>query len=291
MNQPRGLKSEKHPSKHSSPILPPLQVVHLSKSYKARHGGGEVEAVRDISFEVAPGECFGLLGPNGAGKSTTIQCLSSVFIPSVRARFSWRGITSIPNPSWPEKIWASATRKRPWTATSTPWTSWSCTPVISGYPPPRGKGGPRTCWKVFGLADKAKENVEALSGGMKRRLQVARALISEPRVLVLDEPTTGLDPDVRRMLWEALTEARSKGTAILLCTHYMDEAERLCDRIAILSQGKILDVDSPEKLIAKHIARTEVEEEVRPGVIWKRRPNLEDVYLKLTGSRLGVEGL
>jgi ABC-type multidrug transport system ATPase subunit len=93
------------------------------------------------------------------------------------------------------------------------------------------------------------------------------------------------------MLWEALAETRKKGTAILLCTHYMEEAERLCDRVAILSQGKILDVASPENLIASHIAREEVEEEVRPGVVWKRRPNLEDVYLKLTGSKLGVEGL
>jgi lipooligosaccharide transport system ATP-binding protein len=126
---------------------------------------------------------------------------------------------------------------------------------------------------------------------MKRRLQVARALISDPKVLVLDEPTTGLDPDVRRMLWEVLTESRSRGVAILLCTHYMEEAERLCDRVAILHLGKILDIDSPEKLVARHINREEVEEEVRPGVFWKRRANLEDVYLKLTGSRLGVEGL
>jgi len=110
-------------------------------------------------------------------------------------------------------------------------------------------------------------------------------------VLVLDEQTTGLDPDVRRMLWEVLAEARAGGAAILLSTHYMDEAERICDRVAILSKGRILDVDSPQRLIARHIARTIVEEELRPGVIWKRPPNLEDVYLKLTGSRLGVEGL
>ena len=110
-------------------------------------------------------------------------------------------------------------------------------------------------------------------------------------MLVLDEPTTGLDPDARRMLWEVLSEAREDGTAILLSTHYMEEAERLCDRIAILHKGKILDIDSPERLIKNHIARDEVEEEVRPGVIWKRQANLEDVYLKLIGSKLGVEGL
>ena len=108
---------------------------------------------------------------------------------------------------------------------------------------------------------------------------------------MLDEPTTGLDPDARRTLWEVLSETRQNGAAILLSTHYMDEAERLCDRVAILHKGRILDIDSPERLIKNHIARAEVEEEVRPGVIWKRKPNLEDVYLKLTGSRLGVEGL
>jgi ABC-type multidrug transport system ATPase subunit len=126
---------------------------------------------------------------------------------------------------------------------------------------------------------------------MKRRLQVARAFISQPKVLVLDEPTTGLDPDVRRTLWEILLETRQSGTAILLCTHYMEEAARLCDQIAIMHSGRILDVDSPERLVSKHIARDVIEEEVRPGVIWKRPPHLEDVYLKLTGSHLGVNGL
>jgi len=143
----------------------------------------------------------------------------------------------------------------------------------------------------FGLSEKAREPIESLSGGLKRRLQVARALISNPHVLVLDEPTTGLDPDIRRMVWEVLAQARSRGAAVLLSTHYMEEAERLCDRAAILHKGCILDVASPPQLIAKHISRETVEEEVRPGVIWRRAPNLEDVYLKLTGSRLGVDGL
>jgi ABC-type multidrug transport system ATPase subunit len=138
----------------------------------------------------------------------------------------------------------------------------------------------------FGIEEKAHELVESLSGGMKRRLQVARALISNPRVLVLDEPTTGLDPGMRRSLWEILVEERAKGKAILLSTHYMEEAERLCDRVALIDRGSFRDAGSPRSLIARHMGADPVEEELRPGVSWRRAPNLEDVYLKLTGARL-----
>ena len=268
----------------------PLEVRHLSKRYKSRRGGGDVEAVSDISFEVKPGECFGLLGPNGAGKSTTIQCISG-FYPPTGGWVYVAGHDVHLNPKEARRELGVCNQEE---TLDSDFSTFDQLVLHSSYfhiPRSEGKKRAKALLEKFGLAEKAKENVEALSGGMKRRLQVVRALISDPKVLVLDEPTTGLDPDVRRLLWEALAEAREKGTAILLCTHYMEEAERLCDRIAILSHGKILDVDSPEKLIAKHIARDEVEEEVRPGVVWKRRPNLEDVYLKLTGSRLGVEGL
>lgn len=267
----------------------PLQVVHLTKRYKSRWGK-DVEAVSDISFEVAPGECFGLLGPNGAGKSTTIHCISG-FYPATSGEVFVSGHNVHTSPKLARRELGVCNQEE---TLDTDFTTLDQLVLHARYfhiPTQEGKKRAHALLEKFGLSEKARENVEALSGGMKRRLQVARALISDPQVLVLDEPTTGLDPDVRRMLWEALTDARAKGTAILLCTHYMEEAERLCDRTAILSQGKILDVDSPEKLIARHIAREEVEEEVRPGVVWKRRPNLEDVYLKLTGSRLGVEGL
>jgi lipooligosaccharide transport system ATP-binding protein len=138
----------------------------------------------------------------------------------------------------------------------------------------------------FGLDSRKNDLVEQLSGGMRRRLQVARALVSQPKVLILDEPTTGLDPEVRRILWDVIAEERSHQVAVLLSTHYMEEAERLCDRVAILHQGRILDCAPPSDLIAKHIGTAEVEEEIRKGIRWKRPPNLEDVYLKLTGSPL-----
>jgi lipooligosaccharide transport system ATP-binding protein len=268
----------------------PLQVIHLTKLYRARWGGDEVLAVSDISFDVARGECFGLLGPNGAGKSSTIQCISG-FYPATSGEVFVDGKNVHFQPKEARKVLGVCNQEETLDSDFKVFDQLVRHASYFRIPMAEAKKRAHGLLERFGLDEKAREPVDSLSGGMKRRLQVARALISEPLVLVLDEPTTGLDPDVRRMLWEVLTEARGRGVAILLCTHYMEEAERLCDRVAILSEGKILDVDSPEKLIAKHIAREEVEEEVRPGVVWKRKPNLEDVYLKLTGSRLGVEGL
>jgi lipooligosaccharide transport system ATP-binding protein len=156
-------------------------------------------------------------------------------------------------------------------------------------PVAEGKRRAEDLLKRFQLADRGGDPVETLSGGMRRRLQVARALISDPQVVVLDEPTTGLDPEARRIVWDILVELRGRGLAILLSTHYMDEAERLCDRVAILHRGKILDVAPPRDLILRHIGKDEVAEEVRPGIIWRRPPNLEDVFLKLAGCRLEGE--
>ncbi len=272
-----------------NPSSDPLQVVHLSKRYKSRTGS-EVEAVSDISFSVALGECFGLLGPNGAGKSTTIQCISG-FYPASGGEVFVDGHNVHTQPKQARRVLGVCNQDETLDSDFKVLDQLILHATYFRIPKPEAKKRAGELLERFGLGEKSGENIENLSGGMKRRLQVARALISQPCVLVLDEPTTGLDPDVRRMLWEVLVQSRSEGVAILLCTHYMEEAERLCDRVAILHQGKILDVDSPEKLIAKHINRDEVEEEVRPGVIWKRKPNLEDVYLKLTGSRLGVEGL
>ncbi len=270
--------------------VPPLQVIQLAKRYRAHWGGEETQALSGISFEIATGECFGLLGPNGAGKSTAIQCISG-FYPATSGEVFVEGYNVHLHPKQARQVLGVCNQEETLDSDFKVYDQLVRHASYFRIPTFLAKQRAHDLLERFGLSDKAKEPVESLSGGMKRRLQVARSLISNPRVLVLDEPTTGLDPDVRRMLWEALAEARKKGTAILLCTHYMEEAERLCDRVAILSEGKILDVDSPENLVARHIARGEVEEEVRPGVVWKRRPNLEDVYLKLTGSRLGVEGL
>jgi len=263
--------------------------MHLAKRYRLRNGG-IIDAVSDLSFAVAAGECFGLLGPNGAGKSSAIHCISG-FYPASQGRVFINGHDVHAHPKRARRALGVCSQEETLDSDFSVFDQLVRHATYFRIPIPTARERATTLLSRFGLSDKVSDPVESLSGGLRRRLQVARALISEPRVLVLDEPTTGLDPDVRRMLWEVLAEARAGGAAILLSTHYMDEAERICDRVAILSKGRILDIDSPQRLIARHIARTIVEEELRPGVIWKRPPNLEDVYLKLTGSRLGVEGL
>jgi len=268
---------------------PPLRVIHLTKRYHQR-SGPDFEAVSDVSFEVAPGECFGLLGPNGAGKTTTIKCISGFYPPSEGEVFIGSHNVYF-HPKLARQSLGVCDQEETLDSDFNVFDQLVWHASYFRVPLGVAKERAKTLLAQFGLSEKAREPIESLSGGLKRRLQVARALMSDPHVLVLDEPTTGLDPDVRRMVWEVLAQARSRGVGILLSTHYMEEAERICDRVAILHKGRILDIAAPPRLVAKYIARDTVEEEVRPGVVWKRAPNLEDVYLKLTGSRLGVEGL
>lgn len=266
----------------------PLSVSHLTKRYETHSGA--VEAVSDISFKVDAGECFGLLGPNGAGKSTTIHCISG-FYPPTSGKVSLNGFDAWREPKRARRMLGVCSQEETLDSDFNVLDQLVRHARYFRIAQQEAETRARLLLEEFGLIDKASDPVESLSGGLRRRLQVARSLISMPLVLVLDEPTVGLDPDARRRLWEILGQQRRRGVAILLCTHYMDEAERLCDRIGILHQGKILDIDSPERLVAKHVQHEFVEEEVRPGVYWKRKPNLEDVYLKLTGSKLGVGDL
>ena len=267
----------------------PLQVNKLVKRYQLR-SKNFFEAVSNISFEVQAGECFGLLGPNGAGKSTTIQCICG-FYPATSGMISILGYDVFKQPKQARQYLGVCAQEDNLDSDFSVLDQLIRYATFFHITPTEGRVRALRLLDRFGLKENAHHAVESLSGGMRRRLQVARALISEPRVLVLDEPTTGLDPEARRILWDILADCRKQGIAILLSTHYMDEAERLCDRIAILDHGKILDIDSPRQLIGKYISKVEIEDELRPGVIWKRPPNLEDVYLKLTGSKLGVNGL
>ena len=261
----------------------PLRVTHLTKRY--RTGNGSFEAVSDVSFELAPGECFGLLGPNGAGKTTTIQCICGFYPPSAGEVYI-EGWNVHADPKRARRGLGVCAQED--TLDSDFRVIDQLVRYATFFRIPVAEGARRAgaLLERFGITGKASDAVESLSGGMKRRLQLARALISDPRLLVLDEPTTGLDPEMRRGVWDILAEERAKGVAILLCTHNMDEAERLCDRVAMMSQGKLLDVDAPAQLVAKYVGSSSVDEEVRPGLVWRRAPNLEDVYLKVTGARL-----
>jgi lipooligosaccharide transport system ATP-binding protein len=261
-----------------------LSVHDLRKVYRSKRHEPLV-AVDGVSFEVGPGECFGLLGPNGAGKSTTMKCVTGFFEPT-EGRVEIEGIDVLREPKRARQCLGVCSQDDSLDTDFTVFDQMVQFASFFGIGRREAEARSRELLERFHLSDKSGELVEALSGGMRRRLQVARALVNRPRVLVLDEPTTGLDPEARRTLWDILAEQRRSGLAILLSTHYMEEAERLCDRVAIIHRGKIIDCDTPEKLIAREIGRGPVEEEIRPGVKIQRPPNLEDVYLKLTGARL-----
>lgn len=232
--------------------MAPLTVNGLTKSY----GGQPVVAGIDVSL--VPGECFGLLGPNGAGKTTTLRlCLGLATADSGEIR-----LVDLPVP---EKARLARTKV-------------GIVPQMDNLDPDFTAAENLLVYgRYFGLSDaevrrriprllnfagletKADANIGALSGGMKRRLTLARALVNEPDLLVLDEPTTGLDPQARHLIWERLKLLLQQGTTILLTTHFMDEAERLCHRVAIMDAGRIVALGSPRDLINEHIESHVVE--------------------------------
>ncbi|HOY66051.1 MAG TPA: ABC transporter ATP-binding protein [Candidatus Ozemobacteraceae bacterium] len=262
----------------------PLVVEALVKDYRVK-GQAAFRAVDGISFSVAEGECFGLLGPNGAGKSTSMQCITG-FYPPTSGRVTVLGHDVHADPRQARKALGVCHQEDTLDTDFTVFDQLVRHASFFGIGEAEAGRKAASLLERFDLTAKTGVLVEALSGGMRRRLQVARALIADPKLLVLDEPTTGLDPEARRTLWSIISGFRQTGGAVLLSTHYMDEAERLCDRIAIIHRGQILDCAPPPDLICRHIGVSEIEEEIRPGVRWKRPPNLEDVYLKLTGLSL-----
>lgn len=259
-------------------------VSDLWKEYRVS-GAPSVAAVRGISFEIREGECFGLLGPNGAGKSTSMRCITG-FYPATKGRVEICGIDVHKCPREARQFLGVCSQEDTLDTDFSVINQMIRHAAFFGISGVEARQRSMQLLKQFGLSDHVDAHIESLSGGMRRRLQVARALVSSPRLLVLDEPTTGLDPEARRVLWDIIIECRKQRISVLLSTHYMDEAERLCDRIAILHKGFVIDCLPPSELIQKFMPEMEISEEVRPGVIWRRPPNLEDVYLKLTGAKL-----
>ena len=296
-----------------------IKTGNLSKKYK------DLLAVDTVNLEVEEGECFGLLGPNGAGKTSVIRMITAV------------------SPSTGGDIWVLGQDLK--THARQVKETLGVVPQMDNLDPdltvfqnlmtfaryfsmPKDEAYRRSmeALKLFELEPKRNSQMKELSGGMKRRLLIARGLINQPKVLVLDEPTIGLDPQAKNLVWQKLTELKSQGVTQLLCTQNMDEATVLCDRVAIMHLGKILNLDTPQKLISKHVGdeiweigwdsqdkdsikaeleRREVDFEdagsriyafhVRDGETLqglegfqlKRRPaTLEDVFLRLTGRSL-----
>jgi ABC-2 type transport system ATP-binding protein len=232
----------------------PIQCTNLRKTYD-----GKVEAVRGLSLQIEAGQCFGLLGPNGAGKTTTIEILEGLLAPT-------SGEVRIFGHTWQE----NERQLREWIGISLQETRLSeklnvretIELFASFYSEPRPADD---ILEELQLTEKADAWVGKLSGGQKQRLAVATALVGNPRILFLDEPTTGLDPQSRRQLWDIIRAFQKKGGTVLLTTHYMDEAERLCDRLAIVDHGQIIAEGTPSDLIERlgghHVVEFQVSKE------------------------------
>ena len=249
-------------------MAPIVSVRDLKKSY------GRIEAVRGVSFDVGEGEVFGLLGPNGAGKTTTVEVLEglrpadsgSVTVAGIDvrrepAKVKERIGVQLQSSAFPSHMTAKETVE------------------LFGIFYDRHVDA-LALLDLVGLKDRAGQRQEKLSGGQRQRLSIATTLVNEPQVVFLDEPTTGLDPQARRNLWELVRKIRERGAAVVLTTHYMDEAEILCDRVAIMDQGRILKLAPPAELIG---------ELIRGGFtkpVVQQQANLEDVFLDLTGHEL-----
>lgn len=291
-----------------------------------RHFYGEIRAVDGISFEVRPGETFGLLGPNGAGKSTTISVLCGM----IRPHSGRVVIAGSPDPRRP------AVRERLGVVPQSLalYEELTAEENLAFFGRMYGLGGKilrarvAACLEVAALTDRRASRVSSFSGGMKRRLNLACALVHDPPILLLDEPTVGVDPQSRNLLFETLAALKREGRTLIYTTHYMEEAQRLCDRVAIVDQGRLLDLDTVAGLIARHggpsrleahfespppaaalpdgalIEATRVRLESRQPLadiarlqeagprltdLTLTNPNLEDVFLNLTGRRLRDE--
>jgi ABC-2 type transport system ATP-binding protein len=245
-----------------------ISVKDLVKNY------GSFEAVKRISFDVYENEIFGMLGPNGAGKSTTLE-----IIETLRQKTSGKvfvdGHDLDKEPGEIKKIIGVQLQ------TSGYYPGLNLVDLIELFCGLYNKDmEPMELLHMVNLTEKAKSKFKELSGGQKQRFSVATTLINDPKIIFLDEPTTGLDPQARRSLWELIRTIRSRGTTVIITTHYMDEAEYLCDRVAVIDSGKIVALNSPDQMIDDLVASGFE----RPREV--KKANLEDVFIHLTGHSL-----
>lgn len=245
-----------------------VKVSNLQKTYN------DVNVVNGISFEVKKGEIFGILGPNGAGKTTTLEMIEALRpidggtvtidgIDVAKHPYDIRSIIGVQpqSPAFQDKTKLSE--------------------LIEMFAAAYGeKVNVKEFLDDVNLSEKANSFVENLSGGQKQRFSIAAALVHSPKVFFMDEPTTGLDPQARRHLWELVEQVRDKGISVILTTHYMDEAEVLCDRIAVMDKGDIIALDTPKNLIKQLLDRGFKKAQK------VEQANLEDVFIDLTGKEL-----
>jgi len=245
-----------------------IKIDSLVKQY------GKLEAVKGISFDVYEGEIFGLLGPNGAGKSTTLEIIETLR-PKTSGTIIVDGYNLDENPTVIKQMIGVQLQSSGF------YPGLNLIEIIQLF---NGlynrKANPLELLKLVDLEDKAKSKYKELSGGQQQRFSLAVTLINDPKIIFLDEPSTGLDPQARRNLWDLIKKIQASGTTVIITTHYMEEAEYLCNRVAIIDEGKIIAVDTPDKLIDQLIASGfERKKEIKSA-------NLEDVFIQLTGKEL-----
>ena len=243
MGQPEAMKlDEERPTpRHEAPEVV-IQTSGLTKVYE-----GGVTAVDDLDLVVEPGEIFGLLGPNGAGKTTTVGMLTTRVIPTGGTAFVG-GIDVIERPNLAKQLIGVVSQSNTLDRSVTVWENLYFHGRYFGMNASEARDAADRSLERFRLTDKANAEVDTLSGGMAQRLMVARSILHRPPILFLDEPTAGLDPQSRLALWELLGDLNAQGQTILLTTHYMEEADRLCRRVAIMDHGKLLALDTPAAL-------------------------------------------
>ena len=242
-----------------------LEVSHLRKSY------GQLVAVDDVSFVLAPGELIGLLGPNGAGKTTTVSMIAGLVTPDAGdVRIGGERLHGDTNPNKRRIGLVPQDLALYEELTARDNLQFFC--ALFGMSGPAAEAAISATLTLVGLADRARDRVGAFSGGMKRRLNLAAGLLHDPEILLLDEPTVGVDPQSRNAIFDNLEDLKRRGKAVLYTTHYMEEAERLADRIVIMDRGQVIANDSVAQL--------------RASLPASARGSLEEVFLSMTGRSL-----
>lgn len=268
---------------------------------------GSAPVVQNLSFEIRTGEMFGLLGPNGAGKSTTIRMITTLTQPT-QGHIQVAGYDVVRDKFQVQQRMGVVLQQISIDGDLTVWENMEFHGRLHHIPQPERRQRISRWLEYVELADRRNDSAKTLSGGMKRRLQIARALLHEPEILFLDEPTVGLDPQTRRRLWEIIRDLNKQGMTMLLTTHYMDEVEYLCDRIGILDHGQLIELGTLAELRQKHgeglvmqqatdrwdyqffptleAANQFLNQQPDKTGMMVRASNLEDIFVELTGRNL-----
>ena len=251
-------------------MLPIVTARGLTKKF------GDFEAVRGIDFDIAPGEAFGFLGPNGAGKSSTMRMIGCVS-PLTSGTLRLFDLDPATNGKEIRSRMGVVPQQDNLDSELTVFDNLVVYGRYFDIPRSECKTRARELLDFVQLSDRADSRVEPLSGGMKRRLTIARSLINQPKLLLLDEPTTGLDPQARHILWDRLYRLKNQGVTLVLTTHYMDEAEQLCDRLVVMDGGRIVAEGSPRDLIERHSTREVLELRFPVGTNAERAAEIVDL--------------